>query len=126
MCARLAHLNWRAFCSVRPMTRIVPISGSAFPHPASRPRKENPAAEKAGATETRAVTTTGSATATRRISAHPGPTASFLAQYVDQHWPWPRDPAARIRARQTAAKAYAETEAREQKPARPLTQKRSA
>ena len=32
--------------------------------------------------------------------------APFLAQYVDQHWPWPRDPVRKTVLRQRAASAY--------------------
>ncbi|MGB3811154.1 MAG: hypothetical protein WA943_13765 [Parvibaculum sp.] len=34
------------------------------------------------------------------------PVASFLAQYVDQHFPWPRAPHRKDRQRQRATSAY--------------------
>jgi hypothetical protein len=34
------------------------------------------------------------------------PAASFLAQYVDQHFPWPRAPLRKERQRQRATRAY--------------------
>lgn len=34
------------------------------------------------------------------------PSASFLAQYVDQHFPWPRAPLRKERQRQRATEAY--------------------
>ncbi|MEQ9517875.1 MAG: hypothetical protein RLN89_00405 [Parvibaculum sp.] len=99
------------------MTRIVPISGSAFPHQASRPAKKSPADDKPRAEETRVINPNAHTAANRRISARSGPTTPFLAQYVDQHWPWPRNPVARVQARQDAARAYANTDKRDDKPA---------
>jgi hypothetical protein len=34
------------------------------------------------------------------------PAASFLAQYVDQHFPWPRAPLRKEKLRQRATRAY--------------------
>lgn len=34
------------------------------------------------------------------------PAAGFLAQYVDQHFPWPRAPLRKERIRQRATRAY--------------------
>lgn len=34
------------------------------------------------------------------------PVAAFLAQYVDQHWPWPRSPARKAEERRRATAAY--------------------
>lgn len=34
------------------------------------------------------------------------PSAGFLAQYVDQHFPWPRAPLRKERQRQRATQAY--------------------
>lgn len=42
-------------------------------------------------------------------SAHPmdtRPVAAFLAQYVDQHWPWQRSPARKAEERRRATSAY--------------------
>lgn len=36
--------------------------------------------------------------------------APFLAQYVDQHWPWPRDASRKAVMRQRAASAYLEAD----------------
>jgi len=108
------------------MTRIVPISGSAFPHQASRPKKKSPADTKPRAEETRVVDHGGRPATSRRISARPGPTAPFLAQYVDQHWPWPRNPVARVQARQDAARAYTTTDKRSQDTHKGNTTNRSA
>ncbi|MGX1198420.1 hypothetical protein [Parvibaculum sp. MBR-TMA-1.3b-4.2] len=41
----------------------------------------------------------------RRAAAAP-----FLAQYVDQHWPWPRDAARKAVLRQRATSAYLEAD----------------
>ena len=88
------------------MTRITRISGTGFPHNPHRPRAQ--------AGETRAETTEKPKlvdppqrrSTDRRVPNRQGPTAAFLTQYVDQHWEWPRNPGARVRARQRAAKAY--------------------
>jgi hypothetical protein len=34
------------------------------------------------------------------------PVAAFLAQYIDQHWSWPRSPARKEEARRQATHAY--------------------
>ncbi len=39
-----------------------------------------------------------------------GAAAPFLAQYVDQHWPWPRDAARKAVLRQRATSAYLEAD----------------
>ncbi|ABS63189.1 hypothetical protein Plav_1570 [Parvibaculum lavamentivorans DS-1] len=54
--------------------------------------------------------------AQREIASHAGlghvpltgtrPVAAFLAQYVDQHWPWPRSPARKAEERHQATSAY--------------------
>lgn len=38
--------------------------------------------------------------------ANPRINAGFLAQYVDQHWPWPRAPFRKEKLRQRATSAY--------------------
>ncbi len=47
----------------------------------------------------------------RHVRNRPGPSAPFLTQYVDQHWHWPRNPQARLDAREAAAFAYNTTDA---------------
>jgi len=91
------------------MTRITRISGTGFPHSPARPKA---AAEetRASSTEDAKVINPPQRRATdRRMPNRQGPTAAFLTQYVDQHWQWPRDQNARVRARQNAAGAYRST-----------------
>jgi len=88
------------------MTRITRITGTSFPHNPGRP-KAKAGETRASETERPKLVDPPQRRATdRRIHNRQGPTAAFLAQYVDQHWQWPRDANARVRARQNAASAY--------------------
>ncbi|PCJ69744.1 MAG: hypothetical protein COA62_09530 [Rhodobiaceae bacterium] len=88
------------------MTRIVRISPSVFPKRPVRSRADQRAEGKPASTQLQVIDPAYQATGRRHISARQGPNTEFLAQYVDQHWPWPRDPEARVRARGAAASAY--------------------
>ena len=88
------------------MTRIVRISPSVFPKGPARPKMDPRVEEKPASTQLRVIDPAYQATTHRRIGARPGPNVEFLAQYVDQHWPWPRNPEGRVRARSAAAGAY--------------------
>jgi len=88
------------------MTRITRITGTGFFHKPTRPKAK---AEETRASETekpKLVDPPQRRATDRRLHNRQGPTAPFLAQYVDQHWHWPRDASARVRARQNAASAY--------------------
>lgn len=88
------------------MTRITRISGTGFPHNPGRPK---PKVEETRASETerpKLLDPPQRRATDRRVHNRQGPTAPFLAQYVDQHWQWPRDADARVRARKNAASAY--------------------
>ena len=88
------------------MTRITRITGTGFYHKPARPKAK---AEETHANETekpKLVDPPQRRATDQRIHNRQAPTAPFLAQYVDQHWQWPRDANARVRARQNAASAY--------------------
>lgn len=88
------------------MTRIVRISQAAFPHRTVRSKIDQRPQSEPAATQIQIIDPDYRATTRRHMSGRQGPSATFLAQYVDQHWPWPRDPQARVRARTVAAAAY--------------------
>jgi len=88
------------------MTRIVRISPTVFPKGPVRSKTDPRVEDKPASTQLRVIDPTYQTTTHRHIGARPGPNVEFLAQYVDQHWPWPRDPEARVRARSAAASAY--------------------
>lgn len=91
------------------MNRVTPIKTVYLPpRPAARARAREDAVEKGE--DTRTIVPVQQAATRRRIAARPGPSTPFLTQYVDQHWPWPRNAEARVQARGKAAAAYRETE----------------
>ena len=91
------------------MSRVTPIKTVYLPpRPAARPRAQESATE--GSEDTRAIIPLQQPATQRRVSARPGPSTPFLTQYVDQHWPWPRNAEARVQARGKAAAAYRETD----------------
>lgn len=91
------------------MSRIVRISQPTFPHLPVRSKPAQAEDVKSAAEEIQLVNPEPQAPVGRRIPARQGPSAPFLAQYVDQHWPWPRDAKARLRTRAHGAQAYAQT-----------------
>jgi|GEM_PF-3238647 len=90
------------------MSRIVRISHPVFPKLPVRTKPEQAEEAAPASHDIKIVDPDHQARSRRRISARPGPSSAFLAQYVDQHWPWPRDADARVRARVTAVSAYDE------------------
>jgi len=91
------------------MTRITRISGTGFPHSSARPKAAAKEKCASGSDEPKIVNPPQRRATDRRMPNRQGPTAAFLTQYVDQHWQWPRDQNARVRARQNAAGAYRTT-----------------
>ena len=92
------------------MTKIDRISGAGARLPAraerqrqERPRRLAPAPLDPGAAQRG---TSGD----RPEAGRRGAAAPFLAQYVDQHWPWPRDAARKAVLRQRATSAYLEAD----------------
>lgn len=67
---------------------------------ASRERDSNALTSAASAPTHRSDAALGATIASFR------PLAGFLAQYVDQHFPWPRAPLRKERQRQRATQAY--------------------
>jgi len=90
------------------MSRIVRISHPVFPKLPVRTKAEQAEETVPASHDIKIINPGHQARSRRRIPARPGPSSAFLAQYVDQHWPWPRDADARVRARVTAASAYDE------------------
>jgi hypothetical protein len=66
----------------------------------SRAVVASPNVQAASSAQPRATAALGETSANFR------PAASFLAQYVDQHFPWPRAPLRKERQRQRATRAY--------------------
>lgn len=93
------------------MNRISRISNTAFPALPVRRNEKARATDEPATEPVRIIDPAHQTTTRRHIPARPGPAAPFLAQYVNQHWPWPRDPEARVRARRNAACAYGTTDA---------------
>lgn len=92
------------------MNRVTRISGTGFPHSPRRPKVTADKAHASTNDKPKLVDPPLRRATDRRVPYRQGPTAPFLTQYVDQHWHWPRDPNARVRARQTAASAYGATD----------------
>lgn len=91
------------------MSRIVRITQSTFPHLPVRSNADQAEDVKTATQEIQVINPEAQAPVGRCIPARQGPSAPFLAQYVDQHWPWPRDAKARLRTRVHGAQAYAQT-----------------
>lgn len=91
------------------MSRIVRISHPVFPKLPVRAKPEQAPEAAPASRDIKIINPEHQTQIRRRAPARAGPSSAFLAQYVDQHWSWPRDPEARVRARVSAASAYSET-----------------
>lgn len=91
------------------MSKIERISGAGprLPARAERQRRDGPRRLAPAPLDLSAAErgTSGRSPETGRRTAAP-----FLAQYVDQHWPWPRDAARKAVLRQRATSAYLEAD----------------
>ena len=89
------------------MAKIERISGPQTHLPARSNRERRPEGVRRLAPAPRDPAGTQRGVSGHRPAAAGFRTAApFLAQYVDQHWPWPRDPARKDTLRQRAAAAY--------------------
>ena len=91
------------------MSRIARISHPVFPKLPVRTKSEQAEEAAPASRDIKIINPEHQTQTRRRAPARAGPSSTFLAQYVDQHWSWPRDADARVRARVTAASAYRKT-----------------
>lgn len=93
------------------MAGITPTRGMDRALPAPRRRDEPPRARRLEPAPLTEKTATASKAGLGRADlASTRPAAGFLAQYIDQHWNWPRSPARKEEQRRRATGAYIEAD----------------